>query len=147
MNDSYCIRRSEILKGVSIGFATMLLTLFIWENSIPSKEKKLHPHSRVPLDAASIRSALTRYFSDHSGNLSVTQDGVLLETLEGEGYMPRGSTDAVRPERWAFYQNALHATGQPSGKVCLESQLPSGDRLVVLDDGSVQERRLSVLSP
>lgn len=139
MKAHFSIHKTECFKGLILGLMTMLMTVVIREMSMPQSHVKLTSLMRHPLDTEQLKSALTRYFLDHSDTTRVVDVGVSLQTLEDEGYLTSGASVDAYPVPMRFHQSILSPTKQPSGEIWVEAFLPSGECLVVLDDGSVQD--------
>lgn len=139
METRVSFHKTEVVKGLVVGLVTMLMSLFIWELSLSHNNVKRMFQMRHPLEPEQIKYALKRYFQDHADNAWAGNAGVSLQTLEDEGYLSPHTLIDVHPVQMQFHKSILAPSETPSGQVCVEARLPSGERLVVLDDGSEQD--------
>ena len=140
MKAGFSIRKSECLKGILVGMVAMLMTLAVWESSTTGNRAAPIPFRQQVTDFAGLHSAVSMYFNEHEGNGLVYRYGVTLETLENEGYLRADTSSRLLPASWRFFPEIVSKSDSSPSSVLVEAQLPSGQHLVLLADGSVQSK-------
>ena len=140
MKTGFSIRKSECLKGILVGMVAVVMTLVVWESSTAGNRAAPTPFRQQVNDFAGLHSAVSSYFSDHEGNGLVYRYGVTIETLENEGYLRADTSERLLPAKWRLFPEIVGKSVSSPASVLVEAQLPSGQHLVLLADGSVQSK-------
>lgn len=139
MKKIFHIQPGNVLKGLIIGIFTMVLTLIILEQSEPQRHSRQSSLIGPAMGPDQMRKALVMYFTDHEEIMIGDRSSVSLQTLEDEGYLPAGITKELGPVQWHLFKDILETSDTAfDGTVWVQADLPSGEQLVLLSDGSVQ---------